>query len=494
MRPRTRRPSAISTGSSPSSKPKRSSSSVGLEAAVRVRLGAQVAQQVELEPPRRGAHARLLGRELEVRRAALAQLLEQDALGVGQVGVRHAALAGLLAQAARRCARAPSWAYEPRTIASGSGTSAVRPQHVLHEPLHRAVGEALERARPTPRRARPARRAAARALSGAGPGSARRGPAAACARSHSAAVGASSGRPGHVGERARRAARRRSLEQAAHVVDEERLRLRVALLVARARAEHEQPLGARGADVEEVALAVEAVLAHGQHQPARRGDRAAVVVGQERLGRGAARELALLEPAGEHRLEAARPDRLRRGHLHAVRLRVLAHVHLELLEHALDLRPARRAGRPQHGPQLARARAAPALQRARLLELRPAEDRSPCARRAPRTGARAAHPARRRTPPCRARRASRSSSSSGQRSRSQRSRASAAPCAPSRRTSASRRSARPGTRRRPGRAQVGEQVLGACRRATRSGSARAGRGRGRCGRSGSVRSIEYGMP
>ena len=154
------------------------------------------------------------------------------------------------------------------------------------------------------------------------------------------------GAPGHVGQRAL-AELRFAGEQVAHVVDEERPRLRVALLVARARRQHEQPLRPRGADVEQVALAVEAVLAHREQQSAGGGDRPAVLVGQERLRRRSARELALLQTADEHGLEAPGADRLRRGHLHAVGLRDIAHVDLELLEH------------PVHPGGVGRARAAP---------------------------------------------------------------------------------------------------------------------------------------
>ena len=99
MRPRRRSPPSISTGSPPSPEPELELELGRFEAAVGVRLGAQVAQQVELQPPCGGAHARLLRGQPELG-AALAQLLEQDALRVREVGVRHAPLARLLAQAA----------------------------------------------------------------------------------------------------------------------------------------------------------------------------------------------------------------------------------------------------------------------------------------------------------------------------------------------------------------------------------------------------------
>ena len=185
------------------------------------------------------------------------------------------------------------------------------------------------------------------------------------------------GGPGHVGERA--GAQLRPLaDQVAHVVHEVGLRLRVPLLVARAGAEHQQALGARGADVEEVALAVEPVLSHGEDEPgppvvAGGGgrDRAAVLVREERLRRGTARELALLEPAREHHLEAARANRLGGGHLHAVGLRRLAHVHLQLLEHpqhAARVRALAADHRAQLPERLLRG-----SQRARLVDLRAAQ-------------------------------------------------------------------------------------------------------------------------
>ena len=140
--------------------------------------------------------------------------------------------------------------------------------------------------------------------------------------------------------------------------------------------QHEQPLGPRAADVEEVALAIEPVLAHGQAQPARRGKRAAVLVGQERLRRGAARELALLEAADEDGLEAPRPDRLRAGHLHAVGLGGSPRRTSQLgqhVQHAPGLEARARVGlhhRAQLGQRLARGHV-----HARVVELRAGEHR-----------------------------------------------------------------------------------------------------------------------
>ena len=103
-----------------------------------------------------------------------------------------------------------------------------------------------------------------------------------------------------------------------HVVEEGGRRHRRPVLVARPHGQGEQPLGARGAHVEEVALAL-AVVGAGRQVEARDGGQdAPLVVGQKRLGRPAAGELALLEPAHEHRREAARAHALGRGELHRV--------------------------------------------------------------------------------------------------------------------------------------------------------------------------------
>ena len=248
-------------------------------------------------------------------------------------------------------------------------------QEVLDEPLDRAVREVLERAR--------RHRLARSQLGEQRPAGERTGHALLAARAgggeRAVPLGGSGsvvGGPGHIRQRARAGLRR--AEQLAGVLYEERLRLRVALLVARARRQHEQPLGARGADVEEVALAVEGVLAHGQHEPGGACDRAPVLVGQERLRSRAARELALLQAADEHGLEAARADRLRRRDLDAVGLRVLAHVHLELLEHAVDTRGVDPAAARTAGAQDVTQRGQRRLaltEGARLVELRAAQKR-----------------------------------------------------------------------------------------------------------------------
>ena len=145
IRPRTRRPSAISTGSLALAHAEPQLEVLGLELAVGLGLAAQPAQQVELEPAGGRPHARLLRRDRE-HRLALAQLLQQDPLRPAQVARRHAAVAGLLAQA-------PVGVLEHRVgvVAAhhrlGVGRELLRPQQVLDQPLDRAVGEALERSR-----------------------------------------------------------------------------------------------------------------------------------------------------------------------------------------------------------------------------------------------------------------------------------------------------------------------------------------------------------
>ena len=126
------------------------------------------------------------------------------------------------------------------------------------------------------------------------------------------------GRPGQVGQRAagRRGLERPVGEELADVIEEEGRRLRRALLVGHPRAQHEPPLGPRGAGVEEQPLAVELVLAHGQRDASGRADLAAQVVGEEGLRHGAAGELALLEPEHDHDREAPRAHGLGRGDAH----------------------------------------------------------------------------------------------------------------------------------------------------------------------------------
>ena len=182
------------------------------------------------------------------------------------------------------------------------------------------------------------------------------------------------GAPRHVGQRTNTNLGGVVLKQPADVLDEERLRLRVALLVARARAQHQQALGPGGGHVEEIALAVETILAHRQHEPAGARDRAPILVAQERLGGGAARELSLLKPADQHRFEAARADRLGRRHLHPVRLGALAHRNLEILQDPVHARLLERTdgARLEQSSQLRESRLR-RRQRSRTLELRSLE-------------------------------------------------------------------------------------------------------------------------
>jgi hypothetical protein len=83
--------------------------------------------------------------------------------------------------------------------------------------------------------------------------------------------------------------------------------LRPSLLVARARGQHEQSLSPRRADVEQVALAVELILAHGQRKPGGPGYLASVIVREERIAARGRRELPLLEPEQVEDIEAASP-------------------------------------------------------------------------------------------------------------------------------------------------------------------------------------------
>ena len=166
--------------------------------------------------------------------------------------------------------------------ASGSSASGLRRRST--QPLHRAVRR-TPRSRPptagTPRRAG-ARSSSLSSPSGGGRRHAR-------ARSRGSAlpllprrrlVEAPRRRPRGRATACGRSGRSSSLGD---VLEEERRLLRAALLVARARRQDEQALRARRADVEEVALAVELVLAHRQREPGRARDLAAVVVGEERV-------------------------------------------------------------------------------------------------------------------------------------------------------------------------------------------------------------------
>ncbi len=126
-------------------------------------------------------------------------------------------------------------------------------------------------------------------------------------------------------------------EHGARVVNEERGGIGVALLVAVARAQHQPPLGARRAHVEQVPLALEPVLAQRQHQPAGTRQLAPVGVRQEGIRRAAFGELVLLQPAHEHGVEPARAHIQRRGHLHAVGLRLFANAHRQLRQRVVNV-------------------------------------------------------------------------------------------------------------------------------------------------------------
>src|SRR4051794_11414074 len=99
--------------------------------------------------------------------------------------------------------------------------------------------------------------------------------------------------------------RQRVAEDITNVFDEERARLGVAVLVGDAPAEVEQPLGAGDRGVEEVALAIELVLAKGERKPAGRSDLAAIVVGKEWVRARGSRPFAFLEATREDSVEAA---------------------------------------------------------------------------------------------------------------------------------------------------------------------------------------------
>ena len=84
-----------------------------------------------------------------------------------------------------------------------------------------------------------------------------------------------------------------------------------------------------------------------QNEARRPGERDALVVAEERVGRARPGELALLEPAQEDRAVAPGADLERVGDLHAPRARGLAERDLDALENGDHLRGAREAGRPR---------------------------------------------------------------------------------------------------------------------------------------------------
>src|SRR6185437_7510684 len=154
----------------------------------------------------------------------------------------------------------------------------------------------------------------------------------------------------------------------------------------------EHALGARGGYVEEVALPLQLALADRQQQAAGLRDRPAVLIGQERLRAAPARELALLEAADEHRLEAAGADVLGPRLEHPVGLSPLAEPHPQSGERVVQARgieAGREAARaPRRRP---RTRGRPRARRRRA--------GAPGACREPRRAARAGSAARARAAP-----------------------------------------------------------------------------------------------
>src|SRR3954454_11093870 len=139
-------------------------------------------------------------------------------------------------------------------------------------------------------------------------------------------------RAGDLGEIAKARRQERVAEDVLDVLDEERPRLRIPIVVAVAPAEEEQALGARDGRVEEVALAVQLVLAQRQREATGGRDLTAVVVGEERIAACGCRPLTLLKTAGEDRLETAGANRLGRGNLDALRIRRVPAPDLDLGE------------------------------------------------------------------------------------------------------------------------------------------------------------------
>ena len=240
------------------------------------------------------------------------------------------------------------------------------------------------------------------------------------------------------------------------VVDEQRAHARLALVVGRRPAEREQLGRAADHGVEQVALGVEAVLAQAQAQPGGGVERAALVVAQERLGGGGAREGVLAQAAQEGRPHAPGPQRARARDGHEPGARIVVGAHLEVVQHARELvgrrhqRAIRRAASAL--AELAQRRAQRRRRRARRAPRgrpAPARRRGAGRRRARctrRPGAGTARPGR--PPPRRGGRARAGRSRDGRASHSRR--AAVAVAAPSLRARCSRRSASPGRASLPG--------------------------------------------
>ena len=205
---------------------------LGLELAARLGLASQVAEQVELEPPHRGAQTRLARGDRE-KLLLRVELLEQDRLGGLQVGAGHLRsepAVGRLEHGVRVAA-----AHELLRI----GRELLRAQDALDEPLDRAVRERLERARrEAPRGERGQHRRVAQAIRAA------RLAAWPAERQRALPLGLGGrllGPPRDVRERALlHTLGQRTGEQVLHLLDQERLHLRAALLVREARRQHEQ--------------------------------------------------------------------------------------------------------------------------------------------------------------------------------------------------------------------------------------------------------------
>ncbi len=218
------------------------------------------------------------------------------------------------------------------------GLEAGRLQLALDEPAHRAARVLLQRAG-----AQHLALTQARGRGGAERGDRARLQARAGERLGAGALGGRRRlrqRPGHVRQRPVRLGQ--VGQDGAHVVDEERRQRGVAVLVGVARAQQQPPLGAGDGRVEERALLRERILARRQAEPGGHVQLAPQVVGQERLGPRRARELALLQAADDHRVEAASADRQRVGDQHRAAARRRAERDLQLGE-----RRQQRRGREQ---------------------------------------------------------------------------------------------------------------------------------------------------
>ena len=260
----------------------------------------------------------------------------------------------------------------------------LRLEHRLDEPAHAAGGERLQPAR----RLRPARGQRRQHRAGARRPERRRLGLALSGRLRAAQLvrgRRGRGRPRDLGEQPRAAlAPQLVREQRADVGDERRGLHGVAVLVGGPEGQEQDLLRPRDAGVEEVALLAQDVLVAAQEEPARPRERRAGVVVEERLGRGAARELALLQAADEDGAEAARPDRARGGDEHAAGRRVLADGHRgERLEHLLRAAGQQLGVGLRQGAQLAR-RPAQLGRRARVRGLlRPEHGGAAAVRRGP---------------------------------------------------------------------------------------------------------------